>query len=64
MYWLGSRDTSNCAEYIYVFVKCLLPRVKMAGASDRHIYNNNDTSSDTEDYADDRRRRVFKNRLR
>ncbi|KAH0811963.1 hypothetical protein GEV33_010829 [Tenebrio molitor] len=36
----------------------------MAGASDRHIYNNNDTSSDTEDYTDDRRRRVFKNRLR
>ncbi|XP_044252310.1 BTB/POZ domain-containing protein 10 isoform X2 [Tribolium madens] len=64
MYWLGSREIYNCADYIYVFVKCLLPRVKMAGASDRHLYNNNDTSSDTEDYTDDRRRRVFKNRLR
>ncbi|XP_015834238.1 BTB/POZ domain-containing protein 10 isoform X1 [Tribolium castaneum] len=63
MYWLGSRDISNCADYIYVLVKCLLPRVKMAGASDRHLYTNNDTSSDTEDYTDDRRRRVFKNRL-
>ncbi|KAG5898091.1 hypothetical protein JTB14_001794 [Gonioctena quinquepunctata] len=36
----------------------------MAGASDRHSYPNNDTSSDTEDYTDDRRRRVFKNRMR
>ncbi|KAJ8937754.1 hypothetical protein NQ318_006617 [Aromia moschata] len=35
----------------------------MAGASDRHLYHN-DTSSDTEDYTDDRRRRVFKNRMR
>ncbi|KAG5898090.1 hypothetical protein JTB14_001794 [Gonioctena quinquepunctata] len=35
----------------------------MAGASDRHSYPNNDTSSDTEDYTDDRRRRVFKNRM-
>ncbi|KAK9738086.1 BTB/POZ domain [Popillia japonica] len=36
----------------------------MAGANERHQYHNNDTSSDTEDYNDDRRRRVFKNRLR
>lgn len=35
----------------------------MAGANERHQYHN-DTSSDTEDYNDDRRRRVFKNRLR
>lgn len=42
----------------------MLPPVKMAGANDRHLYPNNDTSSDTEDYTDDRRRRVFKNRLR
>ncbi|KAK9738085.1 BTB/POZ domain [Popillia japonica] len=35
----------------------------MAGANERHQYHNNDTSSDTEDYNDDRRRRVFKNRL-
>lgn len=33
----------------------------MAGTSDRHYQN--DTSSDTEDYADDRRRKVFKTRL-
>lgn len=42
----------------------MLPRVEMAGANERHQYHNNDTSSDTEDYNDDRRRRVFKNRLR
>ncbi|XP_045462315.1 BTB/POZ domain-containing protein 10 isoform X2 [Harmonia axyridis] len=35
----------------------------MAGANDRHQFPNNETSSDTEDYADDRRRRVFKNRM-
>lgn len=36
----------------------------MAGANERNLYHNNDTSSDTEDYTDDRRRRVYKNRLR
>ncbi|CAG9840458.1 unnamed protein product [Diabrotica balteata] len=62
MFWIDSRDI--CSDYLYIFVKCLLPKVKMAGASDRHLYPNNDTSSDTEDYTDDRRRRVFKNRMR
>ncbi|XP_050518600.1 BTB/POZ domain-containing protein 10 isoform X2 [Diabrotica virgifera virgifera] len=62
MFWIDSRDI--CSDYLYIFVKCLLPKVKMAGASDRHPYPNNDTSSDTEDYTDDRRRRVFKNRMR
>lgn len=39
----------------------------MDGTNDRHpyaMYANNETSSDTEDYTDDRRRRVFKNRSR
>lgn len=63
MYWIGSRDIYHCADYLYVIIKCLLPRVEMAGANERHQYHN-DTSSDTEDYNDDRRRRVFKNRLR
>ncbi|XP_074028254.1 BTB/POZ domain-containing protein mrityu isoform X2 [Leptinotarsa decemlineata] len=62
MFWIGSREI--CADYFYVFVKCLLPSVQMAGANDRPPYPNNDTSSDTEDYTDDRRRRVFKNRMR
>ncbi|XP_074028253.1 BTB/POZ domain-containing protein mrityu isoform X1 [Leptinotarsa decemlineata] len=61
MFWIGSREI--CADYFYVFVKCLLPSVQMAGANDRPPYPNNDTSSDTEDYTDDRRRRVFKNRM-
>lgn len=62
MFWIGSREI--CSDYLYIFIKCMLPPVKMAGANDRHLYPNNDTSSDTEDYTDDRRRRVFKNRLR
>ncbi|KAK9877155.1 hypothetical protein WA026_016898 [Henosepilachna vigintioctopunctata] len=53
----------NCGEYLYVVVNCLLSRVEMAGSNDRHQYPNNETSSDTEDYTDDRRRRVFKNRM-
>lgn len=64
MFWIGSREIFNCADYLYVFVKCLLPSLQMAGANDRHLYHNNDTSSDTEDYTDERRRRVFKNRMR
>ncbi|KAB0796988.1 hypothetical protein PPYR_11049 [Photinus pyralis] len=66
MHWVCSKNIHSCTDYLYVIVKCLLPRVEMAGNSDRHQYsnnNNNDTSSDTEDYTDDRRRRVFKNRL-
>lgn len=63
MHWICSKNIYGCADYLYVIVKCLLPTVVMAGTSDRHQYNNNDTSSDTEDYTDDRRRRVFKNRL-
>nr|CAI5843229.1 unnamed protein product [Callosobruchus analis] len=62
MFWINSREIYHCFNYFYVFVKCLLPSVQMAGASDRHLYH--DTSSDTEDYTDDRRRRVFKNRMR
>ncbi|XP_056643391.1 BTB/POZ domain-containing protein KCTD20 isoform X1 [Diorhabda sublineata] len=61
MFWVGSRE--NCSDYLYIFVNCFLPKVEMAGTNDRHLYPNNDTSSDTEDYTDDRRRRVFKNRL-
>ncbi|CAH1119759.1 unnamed protein product [Phaedon cochleariae] len=61
MVWIGAKEI--CTDYFYVFVKCLLSNVQMAGAGDRHLYTNNDTSSDTEDYTDDRRRRVFKNRL-
>ncbi|XP_071057443.1 BTB/POZ domain-containing protein 10 isoform X2 [Onthophagus taurus] len=65
MYWINSRDKYQCVDYFYVIIKCLLPpRVEMAGTSERHQYHNNDTSSDTEDYNDERRRRVFKNRLR
>lgn len=64
MHWICSNNNYNCYEYIYVIAKCLLPQAKMAGASERHPYHNNDTSSDTEDYNDDRRRRVFKNRMR
>ncbi|KAL3284902.1 hypothetical protein HHI36_019037 [Cryptolaemus montrouzieri] len=60
MYWIRL----NCGGYLYVIVNCLLPTVEMAGASDRHQYPNNESSSDTEDYTDDRRRRVFKNRMR
>lgn len=63
MFWIGSREIFSCADYLYVFVKCLLPSLQMAGANDRHLYHNNDTSSDTEDYTDERRRRVFKNRM-
>ncbi|CAH0546638.1 unnamed protein product [Brassicogethes aeneus] len=63
MCWFPSGTYYICG-YFSVFVKCLLPRIEMAGTSDRHQYPNNDTSSDTEDYTDDRRRRVFKNRLR
>ncbi|VEN55356.1 unnamed protein product [Callosobruchus maculatus] len=61
MFWINSREIYHCFDYFYVFLKCLLPSVQMAGASDRHLYH--DTSSDTEDYTDDRRRRVFKNRM-
>ncbi|XP_019878630.1 BTB/POZ domain-containing protein 10 isoform X1 [Aethina tumida] len=51
------RPSGSLHEYLRLLVKCMA----MAGA---HQYQNNDTSSDTEDYnADDRRRRVFKNRL-
>ncbi|XP_044755498.1 BTB/POZ domain-containing protein 10 isoform X2 [Coccinella septempunctata] len=60
MYW----TFSNCAEYLYVFINCLLSPIEMAGAGDRHQFPNNETSSDTEDYTDDRRRRVFKSRMR
>lgn len=64
-WWFSSREVFICADYLYLFLKCLLPpSVEMAGTSDRHLYNTNDTSSDTEDYADDRRRRVFKTRVR
>ncbi|CAG9855617.1 unnamed protein product [Phyllotreta striolata] len=62
MIWIASREI--CSDYLCIFIKCILPHVEMAGANDRHSYPNNDTSSDTEDYTDDRRRRVFKNRLR
>ncbi|XP_060521118.1 BTB/POZ domain-containing protein 10 isoform X2 [Cylas formicarius] len=61
MTWIDSRKIHKCASYVYVVVKCFLPEI-MAGTSDRHYHN--DTSSDTEDYTDDRRRRVFKNRIR
>lgn len=66
MFWVGGdiNEFYSCSDYFYLFFKCLLPRVQMAGTSDRHLYHNNDTSSDTEDYTDDRRRRVFKNRMR
>lgn len=64
-WWISSREVFICADYLYLFLKCLLPTsVEMAGASERHLYNTNDTSSDTEDYTDDRRRRVFKSRVR
>ncbi|KAH1018798.1 BTB/POZ domain-containing protein 10 isoform X3 [Dendroctonus ponderosae] len=62
MFWVISREFQLCTGYIYVFIRCLFPRQKMAGTSDRHYQP--DTSSDTEDYADDRRRKVFKTRLR
>ncbi|XP_066257981.1 BTB/POZ domain-containing protein 10 [Euwallacea similis] len=62
MFWIISRDLQICIRYIYPVVKCFLPQRKMAGTSDRHYHN--DTSSDTEDYTDDRRRKVFKNRIR
>ncbi|XP_017778023.1 PREDICTED: BTB/POZ domain-containing protein 10 isoform X2 [Nicrophorus vespilloides] len=61
MFWISSND---CLVYFNFIVQCLLPSISMAGASERHLYQNNDTSSDTEDYNDDRRRRVFKNRMR
>lgn len=61
MYW----TFLNCTEYLYVIINCLISPIEMAGASDRHQFTNNETSSDTEDYAtDDRRRRVFKSRMR
>lgn len=64
-WWVSSKEVLICADYFYLFLKCLLPpSVEMAGASERHLYNTNDTSSDTEDYTDDRRRRVFKSRVR
>lgn len=63
MHWICSKDNYNCYDYLYVIVNCLLPQLKMAGANERQPYHN-DTSSDTEDYTDDRRRRVFKNRMR
>lgn len=64
-WWIRSREVFICSDYLYLFLKCLIPpRVEMAGASERHLYNTNDTSSDTEDYTDDRRRRVFKSRVR
>lgn len=64
-WWISSREVHICADYFYLILKCLLPpSVEMAGASERHLYNTNDTSSDTEDYTDDRRRRVFKSRVR
>ncbi|KAF7265318.1 hypothetical protein GWI33_021302 [Rhynchophorus ferrugineus] len=61
MFWINSRETDICASYIYILVRCFLPQDKMAGASDRHYHN--DTSSDTEDYTDERRRKVFKTRM-
>lgn len=49
--------------YLCVLLQCVVPIMdKVSGMGDRHQYH--DTSSDTEDYNDDRRRRVFKNRTR
>lgn len=64
-WWISSKEVLICADYFHLFLKCFSPRsVEMAGASERHLYTTNDTSSDTEDYTDDRRRRVFKSRVR
>ncbi|XP_018327198.1 BTB/POZ domain-containing protein 10 isoform X2 [Agrilus planipennis] len=64
MLWTCSRISSHCANYLYIIISCVSKKIEMAGATgDRHQYQNNDTSSDTEDYSDDRRRRVFKNRM-
>lgn len=64
-WWISFREIIICADYFNLFFKCLLPpSVAMAGANERHLYNTNDTSSDTEDYTDERRRRVFKSRVR
>ncbi|XP_065161101.1 BTB/POZ domain-containing protein KCTD20 isoform X2 [Atheta coriaria] len=64
MCWISSRLIYNCTDYFDLVLRCLLPTLQMAGAGDRHSYQHNDTSSDTEDYNDERRRRVFKNRMR
>lgn len=49
--------------YLCVLLQCVVPMMdKVSGMGDRHPYH--ETSSDTEDYNDDRRRRVFKNRTR
>ncbi|KAL1502336.1 hypothetical protein ABEB36_007491 [Hypothenemus hampei] len=65
MFWTFSREVQVCYAYFYVFIRCLFPKEKMAASSnnDRHYQNQNDTSSDTEDYTDERRRKVFKNRM-
>lgn len=63
MCWIDNRYNFACTHCIYAILRCLLlPMMEMAGKSDKHQYH--DTSSDTEDYSDDRRRRVYKNRLR
>lgn len=50
---------------LYILLKCFLPECDMIPPTMSYI-GGNDSSSDTEDYheTDERRRRVFKNRLR
>lgn len=68
MFWCGYRTKGDLYSRLlnfYLFVKCFIPKCKMPPPPISYA-GVNDSSSDTEDYheTDDRRRRVFKNRLR
>lgn len=66
MYRVYHNNILICKYYWYIILQCLYP-MKMAGAksNDLNQYHDHDTSSDTtEEYNDERRPRIYKNRLR
>lgn len=56
-----------CKYYWCIILQCVFPMSRMAGtkSNDLNQYHDHDTSSDTtEEYNDDRRPRIYKNRMR